>query len=259
MELVGLINSNAFAVMAAGVVGALIVIGSIYFSLKRKRIKKPEVKEEAEIEKAPIYANQGNLNDFILYILSDGKPHTKENLIQLAEKAGINIKGKSYKAAVHRTLFGMKAKKLIENNDAGWLATARGIAKTPFEEASADKTELCLIVDANSRSFGTEEISLYDLQKVKEANDNGIGRQWNYEGKDVYYLFRNKDMVLSPIMMPVTLETPPSLLYEALSQEDTEIIFDVRKDEGKFAKYGPYLIVAGIAAFVIVATMQKGG
>ena len=119
--------------------------------------------------------------------------------------------------------------------------------------------EYCLVVDENTRSFDVEEITVTELEKVKNANPDGIGRQWNYEKYELYYLFRNKKGDLSPVNVPQTLDTPPSLLYEALSQEDTEIIFDVRKEEGAFAKYGPYLIVAGIAAFVIIATMQQGG
>ena len=116
----------------------------------------------------------------------------------------------------------------------------------------------CLVVDEKTRGFGLEIIPFADLEKIKGNNDKGIGRQWYYDKYEVYYLFRKDDGEYAPVEVPQTLKEPPSFLYGALQQFHTEKVYDMTVKEGIFAKYGPYLVVAGIAAFVIVATMQGG-
>ncbi len=116
----------------------------------------------------------------------------------------------------------------------------------------------CLVVDVVTRSYQVEYIPLSDMDACKLGNEEGIGRQWNYNGVDVYYLFRDKDAAIHPITPPETLDNPPSELYKVQHQDNSEIFFDVTAAEGVIAKYGWFFAVAVVAAFVIIATTQKG-
>src|SRR3972149_57297 len=45
----------------------------------------------------------------------------------------------------------------------------------------------CRVAEAKTRTIITKEI---DIAKIRKS---GTGRQWDYLGKEVYYLFRNKE------------------------------------------------------------------
>ncbi len=57
---------------------------------------------------------RSELSRFILSTLSDGKPHSTGELVDLAQSKGIPIRGKSPRRAIHFALVGMKQNDLVE-------------------------------------------------------------------------------------------------------------------------------------------------
>lgn len=118
----------------------------------------------------------------------------------------------------------------------------------------------CLVADAKSRSYEIEKLKLSILAQCKENNSAGIGRQWDYEGKPVYWLYRTKEGQLSPIIPDTTLENTPSELYSILNiyHAVEGICRSVLLKESVFQKYGWFFAMGGAALFAMVlVTIRK--
>lgn len=68
-----------------------------------------------------------------------------------------------------------------------------------------------LVDDYTTRTTGLRNVTL--------LKDKDYGRQWNYLGKQVYYLKRKIDMSLEPNMLPALIKETPGELYGAFQVE----------------------------------------
>jgi hypothetical protein len=121
-------------------------------------------------------------------------------------------------------------------------------------KTGTEKTEAkfpCLIADKKKRTIEVEET---EISKIRES---GAGRQWDYKGKEVYWLFRDKDDKYDPIVPPETYDNPPTLLHNALQQDAEDIVFDVTKEHDFIKEYSPYLLMIGLEIIALIFTSPK--
>ena len=129
---------------------------------------------------------------------------------------------------------------------------SQSTAETPSEpEPEYD----CYIGDCQTRIAKIEKVKKSVLEKAKK--DFGtIGRQWNRDGKDVFWLYREND-VLKPVITSDTLEESPSKLFKALRRAAIEIVFNVDKDESALEKYGWWFAIGGVSLFAMLMVVLK--
>jgi hypothetical protein len=140
-----------------------------------------------------------------------------------------------------------------------WLQRRRSQGvKKKLKDTGKGNEPNCLVMDIKTRSYGPEFIKEKQLIKLRDG-PTGLGRQWYYGLQSVYWLVRDLTGKLSPVEVPQTLEHPPGELWEALQQEDAEIIFDMTKEQHLLEKYAPYLVMFGISFFALIVFVTQGG
>jgi hypothetical protein len=81
-----------------------------------------------------------------------------------------------------------------------------------------------------------------------------IGRKWLRDGKWLLAVNKRKaaDGIVSyiPVIVPATLENPPSRLRRAISHPYIEITHNVRQPKSLMQKYGSILIFAGVGVLL---------
>jgi hypothetical protein len=99
-------------------------------------------------------------------------------------------------------------------------------------------------------------ISGATVDKILSSGDGTLGRKWLYNGKWMFALNRkyNKDsgdISFEPIIVPATMDNPPSRLRRALSHPYVAITWNTRKPDSFLHKYGVYLLFAAFVAFLM--------
>jgi len=88
---------------------------------------------------------------------------------------------------------------------------------------------------------------------IKRLPSLKLGRQWDYENKPVYALYKSESDYYEPLekYFDMTRTNPPSKLHNHINQPEIAITHDVQRDKGFMDKYQHILIWFGVIAFII--------
>lgn len=104
--------------------------------------------------------------------------------------------------------------------------------------------------DVSSRTVYNETISGETVGKIREEHGN-LGRKWLYEGRWLYALKKDAEGKYSPVIVPVSMDNPPSRLHRALTHPQVGIVYNVETPKNLLQKYGHILLFTGVCAFLM--------
>lgn len=128
-------------------------------------------------------------------------------------------------------------------------------APQSHKEVKAPDTESrrARVYDTVSRTISTETISGETIKNIKDTYGN-LGRMWNKDGERLYAFVKLNEDDYKPAerYFDMSRENPPSRLYRALTQPSTAMVFDVRAPSQFMRKWGPVLLFAAGALFIMM-------
>ena len=118
------------------------------------------------------------------------------------------------------------------------------------------------IYDNSARTVASGMLTANEVRQVRKDYGN-LGRRWFRDGRWLYAVVRLVDGKCVPLQqyMTLSLKNPPERLHRALQQEETEAFYKPRDSRSILAKYGAYLLFAGIVVVILFlwgANMMKG-
>jgi len=139
-------------------------------------------------------------------------------------------------------------------------AKANNLPETK-EPEKPDFTVDARIYDNSMRTVYLGEVHRNDIENTQKACGN-LGRKYIYEGKSVYALVKKitGEFVPMGFYLSHSMDNPPARLFDALQQQETHIIYDVRSEKGLLQKLGPILLfVFGVLFVAFMMVMQNRG
>ncbi len=115
------------------------------------------------------------------------------------------------------------------------------------------------IYDNKKRRAYNEILSGVEIETVKETYGN-LGRLWLKDGKWIYALNKKIYGTYHPVIVPSTMNNPPSTVHEALTQPEIDICFNMEQEQSFMQKYW-HIVLLGSAVlfmmFVLIANMMQ--
>lgn len=143
-----------------------------------------------------------------------------------------------------------------QNNSSGFIqehhASVPGLKPPPENFIDNLVSVPARIYDNRTRTVYNADLPAADVRQIRRDFGN-LGRMWFYNNEWRYAIVRKNDSTCEPIQrfMASSLNNPPERLHRALQQEETESYYNPRDNRGILAKYGAYLLFAGIAIGVL--------
>jgi hypothetical protein len=108
------------------------------------------------------------------------------------------------------------------------------------------------IYDNFTRTVKTGMLPAEGVRQIRKDYGN-LGRRWEYNGEWVYSVVRlvTGKYVPTQQYMTLSLDNPPERLHRALQQQETEAFYRVRDNRSVLAKYGAYLLFAGVVIVIL--------
>jgi hypothetical protein len=118
------------------------------------------------------------------------------------------------------------------------------------------------IYDNATRTIKNGMLSAKEVRNIREKYGN-LGRRWYQDGDWRYAIVRLNDGTCKPVQhyMSASLKNPPERLHRALQQEETETFYKPRDNRSVLAKYGHYILFAGVVIVILFlwgANMMNG-
>ncbi len=118
------------------------------------------------------------------------------------------------------------------------------------------------IYDNATRTVKNAMLDAASVRKIRQEYGN-LGRRWFRDGEWRYAIVRltSGDCIPLQQFMNLSLKNPPERLHRALQQEETESFYRPRDNRSTLAKYGPYLLFAGVVIVILFlwgANMMQG-
>lgn len=104
--------------------------------------------------------------------------------------------------------------------------------------------------DVNTRTIYNETIPGATVDKIRKEHGN-LGRKWLYEGCWRYALKKDLKGEYSPVIVPISMDNPPSRLHRALNHPQVAIVYNVEHAKNFLQKYGHIFLFAGVCAFLM--------
>ena len=104
--------------------------------------------------------------------------------------------------------------------------------------------------DVSTRRAYNETISGDTVDETRKTHGN-LGRKWLYEGRWLYALKKDAEGDYSPVIIPVSMDNPPSRLHRALTHPQVNIVYNVEPAKNIFQKYGHIFLFAGVCVFLM--------
>ncbi len=111
---------------------------------------------------------------------------------------------------------------------------------------------LARIYDNVTRTIRNEELPVDAIKQIRTDYGN-LGRRWLRDGEWLYEMVRLTAGDYVPVQkyISLSLKNPPERLHRALQQEETESYYRPRDNRGILAKYGSYLLFAGVVVVIL--------
>lgn len=129
-----------------------------------------------------------------------------------------------------------------EDKDTGEVTPPAAATVTPSVEART--------YDVSTRTVYSETIPGVTVDKIRTEHGN-LGRKWLYEGRWLYALKKDTEGNYSPVIVPISMENPPSRLHRALTHPQVGIVYNVEPAKNLLQKYGHILLFAVVCAFLM--------
>ena len=118
------------------------------------------------------------------------------------------------------------------------------------------------VYDNSTRTVKNETIPADAVRQMRHDFGN-LGRRWYRDGHWRYAVVRLTSNTYIPVgeYMDLSLKNPPERLHRALQQQETATFYKPRDNRGLLAKYGHYLLFAGVVIVILFlwgANMMKG-
>lgn len=118
------------------------------------------------------------------------------------------------------------------------------------------------IYDNLTRTVKNGMLPASDVRQIRQDYGN-LGRRWFRDNEWRYSIVRltNGKCIPTQQFMTLSLKNPPERLHRALQQEETESFYKPRDNRSLLAKYGAYLLFAGVVIVILFlwgANMMKG-
>lgn len=162
----------------------------------------------------------------------------------------------------HRKPKKSTSSRIVENTKQ--TATAPAL---PKDESPADFVDSLVevparIYDNATRTVKNAMLDATSVRKIRQTYGN-LGRRWFRDGEWRYAIVRLMSGECIPLQqfMVLSLKNPPERLHRALQQEETESFYKPRDNRSALAKYGPYLLFAGVVIVILFlwgANMMQG-
>jgi hypothetical protein len=219
-------TSNSWIIVIAG---GLIMMGFFYWFFIRK---KPE--------------NETQNNDF--------KERQKAELKLLAEnyKRELKTSPKSARKELHDKYITARIA-LIEANETDSKSTLK-----PPDKKTATLPEECRIYDNITGTKYNITLTGESIDRIRAENGT-LGRKWLKDGKWLFALNKklndSGEIEFTPVILPITLDNPPSRLRRALSHPYVPFTWNMKQPTNILAKFGGVIIfgIIAIGAVFLVA------
>lgn len=139
--------------------------------------------------------------------------------------------------------------------------------KKPEEPVESDYIDKLVevparIYDNATRTIKNGMLPANEVRSIREKYGN-LGRRWFQDGEWRYAIVRLTDGTCKPVQMymSASLKNPPERLHRALQQEETETFYKPHDNRGVLAKYGHYILFAGVVIVILFlwgANMMNG-
>lgn len=112
-------------------------------------------------------------------------------------------------------------------------------------------------VEVEARVYDNETRTVYnatiaaDIVRQIRKEYRNLGRTWIRDGKKVYALNKRENGTYAPVIPTETMEQPPSMAHEAITQPEVDVVFDVSQERNFLQKYGHILLFTGAVIFIM--------